>query len=89
MTSQRDFSDGGLALIEDFVTLLEIVPAVEVDKHLSNLAVLVREFLKYASPDVPETDKDENAVAFVQLVRTRCLARKRPRKDHPSAPADA
>jgi hypothetical protein len=88
MTSQRDFSDGGLELVEEFVTLLEEIPEAELEKHLSNIGVLVRQFLKYASPGVPETYREEHAVAFVELVRRRWLARNHSRQDHPRASAD-
>jgi hypothetical protein len=88
MPRQRDFSDGGLGVVEEFVALLEEVPKAELEKHLTNLSVLVGEFLKYASPDLSETHRDDHAVAFVELVRRRCLARRHSRQDHPRAPAE-
>ena len=41
MPRQRDFSDGGLGVVEEFVALLEEVPKAELEKHLTNLSVLV------------------------------------------------
>jgi hypothetical protein len=76
MSIRRDFSDGGLALIDEFAALLEGVPEAELDRHLSNVGLLIREFLKHASPDMSETHRSEHAVAFIELLKRRRLERK-------------
>jgi hypothetical protein len=73
VTTQQDFSDGGLALIDEFAALLEGVPEAELDRHLSNVGVLIRKFLKHASPDVSETHRNEHAMALIELLKRRCL----------------
>jgi hypothetical protein len=73
---QQAITPGGLALVDDFATMLADVPPEDIERETANIGHIIMMILKRTAPQMSESSQVSLPYAFVCLLRERVTERK-------------